>query len=131
MDLRVAVLADGANEAPVGKLNILGAFDTIFAASFPTVYPMFCLALRFRVSGDDAEKQHRIRVSFRDEDGTEVGRADTLASVPAMAPGEVGHANSILTFAGIQFRKAGHYFFDVTINGEPKARVDLMVKPRP
>ena len=48
MHIEVFSLCDAATVDAGGKLNILGAFDTIWAANIPVVYPHFGVALRVR-----------------------------------------------------------------------------------
>ena len=45
MEVKVALLADGANVSREGKLNLLGIFDTLFARSFPTTHPRELVAV--------------------------------------------------------------------------------------
>src|SRR6185436_5289009 len=47
VDVKLALLADGANATAEGKLNILGIFNALHAASFPCAHPHMCLVLRF------------------------------------------------------------------------------------
>jgi hypothetical protein len=131
MEVRVAVLADAANVAQPSKLNILGIFDTLSARQFPAIHPSMALVVRFRLDYSDANKKHELRVTFRDEDGTQMGGAGSEVVIGQVAPGQFGHANQILNLAGIKFGKPGHYVFEVTWDGEAKARVDLLVQQVP
>ena len=45
MNIQVAVLCDAATDDQ-GKLNILGAFDTINALTLPAIHPQCAIALR-------------------------------------------------------------------------------------
>jgi hypothetical protein len=128
MEVRVAVLADAANIAEAGKLNILGVFDTVQAVSFPAVQPAMVLALRYRVGYEDARKSHTLGVAFRDEDGREIGRAAAQVIIGEIEPGRFAHGNEILRFAGVQFAKPGHYVFEITWDGQAVAPVDLLVE---
>jgi hypothetical protein len=128
MEVRVAVLADAANEAPPKKLNVLGMFDSIKTREFPAILPSMVLVLRYRLDYEDGGKAHTLKVTFRDEDGKEIGSARADATIGEIKPGKFGHENVILNFAGIRFAREGHYVFEVTWDGALKARVDLLVE---
>ena len=125
MKVQLAVLADQANVAPPGKLNIMGIFDSIFAPRFPTVHPFMVLALRLRFDYDDGDSKHTLQLELQDEDGKSYLRAEATVVVPKIAPGQVNHANQILNFPGMQFTKPGKYHFRIMWDGEEKSRVDL------
>jgi hypothetical protein len=127
MEIRIAALADAANIAPPEKLNILGVFDTVSAANFPAVHPFMALVLRLRLDYQDGGKSHVLKVSFRDEDGTEVGRAEAKVQIGTVPAGEFAHVNQVLNFVGIRFARPGHYYFEVFWDEQAKARVDLKV----
>ena len=67
MNIQVAVLCDAATDDN-GKLNLLGAFDTIFAAQLPAVHPQCAVALRVTfMSGDEGAR--KLRHNFVNADG--------------------------------------------------------------
>ena len=45
MNIQVAVLCDAATDDN-GKLNLLGAFDTIYTQQLPAIHPQCSIALR-------------------------------------------------------------------------------------
>jgi len=53
MYVAFALLADAANVAVDGKLNILGVFDALHAASFPAVHPRVHLVVRLKAQTGD------------------------------------------------------------------------------
>ena len=63
----VAILCDAATEDH-GKLNLLGAFDTIYAPQLPAVHPQCAVALRVTFSSGD-EGQHKLKLNFVNADG--------------------------------------------------------------
>ena len=125
MRVEVAVLADYANIAEGGKLNVMGMFDHIRAPSFPCVHPSMVLALRLRVEFEDRARDHAIEVRLVDEDGQLLGGGDGKISVGPIPPGEGQIVNQILPFVHAVFPKAGGYSFLVRWDGEEKARVPL------
>src|SRR5271156_3834845 len=52
MNIQVAVLCDAATDDN-GKLNLLGAFDTIYTQQLPAVHPQCSIALRVTFFGGD------------------------------------------------------------------------------
>ena len=67
MNIQVAVLCDAATEDN-GKLNLLGAFDTIYAPQLPAVHPQCAVALRVTFTAGD-EGQHKLTLNFINADG--------------------------------------------------------------
>ncbi|MCU0784709.1 MAG: hypothetical protein MUF81_11830, partial [Verrucomicrobia bacterium] len=66
MNIQVAVLCDAATDDN-GKLNFLGAFDTIYARELPAIHPQCAVALRVTfLSGDEGKRQ--MKLNFVDAD---------------------------------------------------------------
>ena len=84
MELQVAVLCDAATDYG-GKLNLLGAFDTIHATSLPAIHPQCTIALRMTFNKVE-EGSHRVRINFVDEDGKSVHKAMDPEGKPVPAP---------------------------------------------
>ena len=82
MKLELFVLCDAATVSG-GKLNILGAFDTIHSNHFPALHPQCALALRMRFSRME-EGLHKIRLTLVDADGRSVEGAILWELGPAM-----------------------------------------------
>ena len=63
----MAVLCDAATDDN-GKLNLLGAFDTIYAPQMPAVHPQCSVALRVTfMSGDEGAR--KLALNFVNADG--------------------------------------------------------------
>ena len=67
MNIEVFSLCDAATHER-GKLNILGAFDTIWSKQTPIQYPQCAIALRVRFSSIERGR-HAVAVNFVDIDG--------------------------------------------------------------
>ena len=129
MDIEIITLCDAATDQ-MGKLNILGAFDTIYAESFPYKHHMCAVALRIRFSKIE-QGQHSLRLNFVDEDGKDV--------LPPLK-GEIGirmnedkqslASNMILYVNGITFNRPGHYSFDLAIDGRSDKSLPVFVRQR-
>lgn len=64
MNAKLALLADFANQSADGMLNILGAFDTIYAVKSPAVHPEMKLVVRFEVHPAEAEQHRQLDIQF-------------------------------------------------------------------
>ncbi len=71
MHVEIFTLCDAATVDAVGKLNILGSFDRLSAASEPIVHMQCALALKLRFARIE-EGQKRFRLAFVDSDGKAV-----------------------------------------------------------
>jgi hypothetical protein len=127
MRVRVAVLADAANVAEPGKLNIMGIFDTIYCRTFPSLHPLMVLVLQFEVSFDDAGRTHELAVALKDEDLKEFAKAVSKVAIRNIPAGRSGVAHQIMQFAGMQFTRPGSYRFHVVWDGKEVDQVPLHV----
>src|SRR5450631_2194686 len=133
MNIQVAVLCDAANEDN-GKLNLLGAFDTIFAPQLPAVHPQCAVALRVTfMSGDEGE--HKLKLNFVDADGKSIMPPIEIP-VSVVMPDDVHFLtrNFIVNIQQLKFAEAGLYSVDIRLDGESLANIPLQVKnppPRP
>jgi hypothetical protein len=133
MNIQVAVLCDAATDDN-GKLNLLGAFDTIYAPQMPAVHPQCSVALRITfMSGD--EGTCKLSVNFINADGHPIMQGIEL-SVPVALPDDAHFLtrNFIVNFQGLTFAEAGLYSVNVRVDSESQAGIPLLVKmaaPRP
>src|SRR3954471_13088270 len=67
MNIQVAVLCDAATDENL-KLNLLGAFDTIYTQQLPAIHPQCSVALRITFGHED-EGAHHLKLNFVDADG--------------------------------------------------------------
>src|ERR1017187_7676771 len=72
MNIQVAVLCDAATDDN-GKLNLLGAFDTIYTQQLPAIHPQCSIALRVTFSSGD-EGKHNLQLNFVDADGRSIAK---------------------------------------------------------
>lgn len=120
MRVRFAVLADFANQTADGKLNIMGIFNVIRAASVPAVHGQMTLVVEFETEPPDRGAAKEIGIRLLDADGKELLQLSTTVQVSTDAP-LVGKIPQIVGLAGVRFERFGDYSFYVTVNGEQKA----------
>ena len=127
MELRTSVICDSASDYH-GKLCILGAFDTVWSAKFPTKHPHCSLALRFLFTGADVGN-HKFKVVFVDADGKEL-----LPNGPLKFGIQIGSVpddqyflsrNLVVNMQGLPLPAAGQYAFDIQCNGRVISRIPL------
>jgi len=127
MNIQVAVLCDAATEDN-GKLNLLGAFDTIFAPQLPAVHPQCAVALRVTfMSGDEGAR--KLKLNFVDADGKSI--MPPIEIPVAVALPEDAHfltRNFIVNFQGLTFAEAGLYSVDVRLDDKSQGNIPLSVK---
>lgn len=130
MNIEVFSLCDAATVDAGGKLNVLGAFDTIGAAGMPVAYPHFAIALRIRF--DNIEKgEHRLLVNFVDLDGKHIIPAmNSVVHINFYDEQRSGSVNSVLNIQMLKFEKFGEYSIDLAIDGKKEASLPLYVKER-
>ena len=127
MNIQVAVLCDAATEDN-GKLNLLGAFDTIFAPQLPAVHPQCAVALRVTFQPDD-EGERKLGLNFINADGRPIMQVIELP-VPVALPEDAPFLtrNFIINIQQLKFAEAGLYSVDVRVDNESKASIPLLVK---
>ncbi len=129
MNIEVFSLCDAATN-DTGKLNILGAFDTIWMSQMPGIHPQCAVVLRVRF-GVLERGEHRISVSFVDADGKHIiPSASGMIKVSFPDGQRSGSANLILNIHGLKLEKFGEYSIDLAINGKNTASLPLFVLPR-
>jgi len=128
MNVLVAVLCDAATQDSSNKLNILGAFDTIYAQQLPAIQPQCAVALRATFAADD-EGPHKLALNFINADGCSIMRPIELP-VTIKLPDDVHFIsiNFVLNIQQLQFPETGFYSVDVRCDGQSQASIPLQVK---
>ena len=127
MNIQVAVLCDAATDDN-GKLNLLGAFDTIYAPQMPAVHPQCAVALRVTFMPGD-EGTRKLTLNFINADGRSIMQAIELP-VPVTLPDDAHFLtrNFIVNIQQLKFEEPGLYSVDVRMDDESQASVPLLVK---
>lgn len=127
MNLQVAVLCDAATDYN-GKLNLLGAFDTIVVGGLPATHPHCAVALRVVFDRTD-EGKHSLRLCIVDEDGKPVMMPVEINFEIALPPDAFQLSrNFIVNIQHLKFARAGHYAINVTIGDQMLAAIPLQVR---
>ena len=130
MNIQVAVLCDAATDEN-GKLNMLGAFDTIYTQQLPAVHPQCSIALRVTFGHQD-EGQHKLRMNFVDADGRSIMPSIDIP-LQFVLPGDshFGTRNFIVNIQQLKFQNPGLYSIDMSLDEQPQGSIPLLVKHNP
>ena len=127
MQIETFVLCDAATDY-FGKLNVLGAFDTIWSPNVPAVYPQCSLALRIRFSAIE-RGEHKVKVNFVDADGSHlIPAADGILNVNFSDQQRTGAANLILNIQGLKLPKYGEYSIDLAVDDRALGSLPLYLR---
>jgi hypothetical protein len=129
MNIQVAVLCDAATQDSSSKLNVLGAFDTIFAPQLPAVHLQCTVALRVTFNSGD-EGQHRLALNFINADGRSILPDFPSLPVEVKLPEDMHFVtrNFVVNIQQLQFPEAGLYSVDIRFDGQSQASIPLLVK---
>jgi hypothetical protein len=130
MNIQVAALCDAATDDN-GKLNLLGAFDTIYAPQLPAMHPQCAVALRVTfMSGDEGAR--KLRLNFVNADGRAI--MPSIEIPVAVALPDDAHfvtRNFIVNIQQLKFAEAGLYSVDVRLDDKSQGSIPLLIKHLP
>jgi len=130
MNIQVAVLCDAATDDN-GKLNLLGAFDTIITQQLPAVHPQCSIALRVTFTSVN-EGTRKLKLNFVDADGRSIMPSMEIPAQVAMP--EDSHfatRNFIVNIQQLKFDEPGLYSIDISLDDSQEASIPLLVKHVP
>ncbi len=129
MQIEVFSLCDAATSGG-GKLNMLGAFDTIWTKKMPVIHPQCTVALRVRFFSSEGNK-HEVSVKVIDADGNHIVPPTNGAININYPEGQrSSSANLILNIQGLKLENYGEYSVDLAIGGASRASLPFFVKTR-
>jgi hypothetical protein len=127
MNIQVSVLCDAATDDN-GKLNLLGAFDTIYTQQLPAIHPQCSIALRVTFEHED-EGGHKLRLTFVDADGRSIMPGiDIPVEVTLPGDSHFGTRNFIVNIQQLKFDQPGLFSIDISLDDRPQASIPLLVK---
>lgn len=130
MNVQVAVLCDAAT-VEHEKLNLLGAFDTIFARELPAVHPQCSVALRVTFFSSD-EGKRQLNLNFVDADGRSImPPINFFVDVALPEDLHFSTRSFVFNFQMLKFDKPGLYSMDVSLDGQVQANIPLLVRHIP
>jgi hypothetical protein len=131
MNVQIITLCDAANTDSGGKLNILGAFDQIFAQKEPLMHPSCCLVVKIRFDKIE-EGTKTIKIMFVDHDGKQVF-PPIEGNVEVKIPDDHGSGTVqlVVIVQQLQLPHFGEYQIDVALDGLVVGSIPLFARPFP
>jgi hypothetical protein len=126
MEIEAFLVCDAATDQQ-GKLNVLGAFDVIFAEKMPITLPTCSITTRIRFEKIE-DGDHSVKIHIINKDGKNIGpKPEGRVSVKTGPGSDSTVANLILNIQGLKFEQYGIYRIDLAIDGNIKASLPLRV----
>ena len=129
MHLEIFAICEAANDS-LGRLNILGAFDTIGAASTPAVHPQLTVVARIRINRAE-QGSHKLKVQIVDQDGQPIATAEGEFEVFAIERDPSAATNLIITFHNLQFDRFGICTTTLWVDDIQLSSIPLSIKLPP
>ena len=132
MELQILLIADYANTTGDGKLNVMGIFQNIFAASFPVAHPEMYLIAQFTAGPAEHGRKRKIEIALLDEDAAEelVSFSADL-EIPQGAGGQRVNVPFLLRLVNTHFPRPGTYEFTVLVDNDEKGSLPIQVEQLP
>jgi hypothetical protein len=130
MQMEMFAIVDAATESG-GKLNVLGAFDTLYAPKVPSVHPQCAVVARIRFTQPEKGK-HAIAVRIEDEAGKALLpplRGELTIAVGGTQPS--GAVNLIMNIQGLKVEHYGQHMIRLEVDGNVCASIPLFVNEPP
>ena len=132
MNIEIAAICDAAtaNDAG-GRLNILGAFDRIFA-KFPLVIPQCSAAFRLRYQRSEAGT-HQLSHSIEDVVGHAIvpPMQSEIDLMPVVQGFDTAAVNMVLNMQRLQFKRPDKYIVRLVVDNEELAALPLYILEDP
>jgi len=126
MHVDVFTLCDFAQES-AGKLTVVGAFDTVYARSFPAVHPFMCLAMRLRFYIHEGGT-HPIKIEFSGTDGSEIVKPIEGELTVGDFSGSSRVVHSVFNFVNTSIEKEGTISITLSVDGREALTSPLYVR---
>jgi hypothetical protein len=127
MHLSFALFADGANLSQEGKLNILGVFDAMQVATFPSVHPRAHLVVRLKGTRADIG-QHRVAFSWKNSEGNELWTSNGQLDIGAPPPAVTEIDLPLIAPIDLPLDIPGAYTMAILIDGERQGELRVHVR---
>jgi hypothetical protein len=120
------VACDYALVDQYGKLSVLGIFQHIWVAQFPTVHPRLHLVVRLKGKRTEVGR-HQLLIRLVDDQDHEILRGDGTVTFNEPPAGVVEiEAGTVLAF-DTPFAREGRYQFQISVDGQVETVVPITV----
>jgi len=122
------LVADYANVAKEGKINVMGIFNRIFAHEFPTRQPEMHLVVKLDASPAEYDTVRKLTIKLLDETGKqEIVNWSRDIHIPIGSGAERAEINQILRLRDVVFPTPGTYQFSVIVDKDEKETLPITV----
>lgn len=130
MEVEAFLLCDAATDQR-GKLNVLGAFDSVYAKQLPVVHPQCAIAARIRFDRSESG-EHPVKLQIIDEDGNAIGpKLEGQVGVRANDEVDFVAVNLILNIHRMKLESFGRYRIDLYVNEDHIAGLPFNLRQVP
>lgn len=130
MNIEAFLLCDAATQQQ-GKLNVLGAFDKIWAKQLPVKHPACSVVTRIRFEKIE-DGNHSVKIQIIDQDGKNIGpKLEGNIFVQTSPELDSSVVNFVLNIQGLKFEKYGQYRIDLAIDNQVKCSLPFHVREAP
>ena len=130
MEISLAVVADAANVAEGGKLNLLGVFQAIYAPAVPCQHHALSLVITVLAEVHEKGRTAELRIAFIDPDGQTVAAPPPLpVPIPADESPYRGWHSVVFNMQNTVFAKFGAHEVHLWLDGARAATIPLDVLP--
>jgi hypothetical protein len=130
MHITLALVAEAANRSDNERLNLLGVFTTLYAATTPCQHPTMALVVNFEGTAMERGMRQRVSIRLVNADGKPIMTLkDAQVEVPNDPSVLTPRFNLIANIAGVVFETFGSYQFDILVEGEVRGQVPITVAP--
>ncbi len=127
MHISFALFADAANLSQEGKLNILGVFDAVQVAAFPTVHPRANLVLRVKGRRSDVGS-HSVTLRWLNPDGQEIWSSTGELNISTPPSGVQEMDVPLIAAVDLPLDRPGTYTLAVALDDAPKGDITLQAR---
>ncbi len=128
MIIETFLLSDAATDSQ-GKLNVLGAFDTILVKSLPATHPACAVAIRIRFKPTEYGL-HNIEIALKDSKSKGIIAPATIKldvkSTDSLMPS--ASVNVIMNINGLKIESSGTHTISLVVDKKEIASIPLFVK---
>ena len=125
MQLEILSFCDAATDH-AGKLNMLGATDTIYAPILPFKYPHCAIVMRFRVARIE-EGEHMVKLMIIDMDGGTLMDINCQMKIQ-LRSGMSSAVNLIININNLELKEVGELSIEVAVDGIQMSSNPLYVR---
>jgi len=131
MKLSLALLADYANISREGKMNVMGVFDSIYAAAFPCKHPHMQLVTQFSLELGEEGLAREVSVVLVNPDGKVLFRHRGRLGGSAQAESTTRKSAYILQLNNTTFPSVGDHEIRISLDGELMTTLSLTLLALP